>query len=345
MSNANSKPKYSPKARDQRRFGGIFKGLLTFTRNVTIGLTVILCVIWIVLAQPTFRANSTIDLEVDTDRLQTVVKKLSVDFHPRRFSNLGNLDATADFIESHFKQAGGQVEIQEFTVNQSAYRNVRCFFGPTESERTIIGAHYDSHNQTPGADDNASGVAGLIELAYIFGNQPPTTRIELVAYTLEEPPFFGSKQMGSYIHAESIADEKESIRGMIALEMIGYFSDEFGSQEYPAHLFNLIYPSTGDFIAVVGDFKRRDYIAQIKVGMKGSTDLRVYSIAAPAQIPGIDFSDHRNYWEFDMDAVMVTDTAFYRNHNYHTADDTWDRLDYERMADVVRAVYSAVVFE
>lgn len=340
-------PNQSPrlKKRDQPRPGGFLRGLLRLIRNVGLSLCVILCGIWLVLAQPTFRSNSPINLEVDTERMQTVVKKLSIDFHPRSFNNFDNLNATAEFIEAQFKQAGGDIKVQEFTVNQFTYRNIRCFFGPPEGTRTIIGAHYDSHNQTPGADDNASGVAGLIELAFIFGKKPPNSGVELVAYTLEEPPFFASKQMGSYIHAQSVANEKDSIRGMIALEMIGYFSDKFGSQSYPLPLFNIIYPNTGDFIAVVGDLERREYITQIKAGMKGTTDLRTYSIAAPAQIPGIDFSDHRNYWEFDIDAVMVTNTAFYRNQNYHTVGDTWDRLDYERMADVVRAVYNTVVFE
>lgn len=345
MNHPSSQPKQGLKAQDHRHLGGVCEGLLKLFRNVILGLCIILTGIWIVLSQPTFRSNSKTSLPVDVNRMENVVKKLSIDFFPRSFSNLENLDATADFIEAHFKKAGGRIEIQEFTVNQSSYRNIRCFFGPTNGERTIIGAHYDSHNQTPGADDNASGVAGLIELAYAFGSQPPDAGIELVAYTLEEPPFFASKQMGSYIHAQSIASEKDSIRGMIALEMIGYFSDEFGSQDYPVRLLNIIYPNTGNFIAVIGDFERRNYIAQIKVGMKGTSDLRVYSIAAPTQLPGIDFSDHRNYWQFGIDAVMVTDTAFYRNHAYHTDDDTWDRLDYERMGDVVRGVYSAVLFE
>lgn len=147
--------------------------------------------------------------------------------------------------------------------------------------------------------------------------------------------------MGSYIHAESVSEEGVSVRGMIALEMIVYFSDDFGSQDYPALLFKLIYPNRGNFIAVVGKLDQRDFISKTKVGMKGTTDLPVYSIAAPTQIPGIDFSDHRNYWEFGYDAVMITDTAFYRNHEYHKAGDTWHRLNYEKMADVVRAVYAA----
>ncbi|MGB0744059.1 MAG: peptidase M28, partial [Opitutales bacterium] len=153
------------------------------------------------------------------------------------------------------------------------------------------------------------------------------------------------ESMGSYIHAQSLAEESVEVIGMIALEMIGYFSDEFGSQSYPTPLFHIIYPNTGNFIAVIGNLDQRSFTKAVKLGMKGSSGLRVFSVNAPEQIPGIDFSDHRNYWAFGFDAVMVTDTAFYRNTAYHKAEDTWDRLDYARMADVVRGVYHFAVAE
>ncbi len=274
--------------------------------------------------------------------MTNVVRTLSVDYHPRNFRNVANLNRTADDIETHFLRAGGRVTEQEFAVAGTLFRNVIARFGPETGPVTIIGAHYDSHEDTPGADDNASGVAGLIELAYLFGRQTPDRAIELVAFTLEEPPFFGTTHMGSYVHAQSLAESDTIVEGMIALEMIGYFSDEFGSQKYPIPLFKLIYPSTGNFIAVVGKHDQRSYISRIKAGMKGVTDLPVFSIAAPRSIPGIDFSDHRNYWDLGMNAVMITNTAFYRNLEYHTIRDTWNRLDYPRMADVVRAVYHAV---
>ena len=309
----------------------MLKKILKFLRNVSIGVGLVIFGVWLYLAQPTFSSNTPTEVPIDTVRLQTVVKKLSIDFHPRSFRNTQNLNATADYIEAHFREAGGQVEIQEFSVSGTTFKNVRCFFGSKDAPRTIIGAHYDSHSQTPGADDNASGVAGLIELAYLFGQNPPEHTIELVAYTLEEPPFFASKKMGSYIHAESISKEGVTLSGVIALEMIGYFTDDFDSQDYPALLFKLIYPNTGNFIAVVGKLDQRSFISSTKIGMKGATDLPVYSIAAPTQVPGIDFSDHRNYWEFGYDAVMITDTAFYRNQEYHKSDDTWDRLNYDKI--------------
>lgn len=314
--------------------------LFKFIRNVTLGVGFVLALVWFYLSQPTFNSSDEVDFNVSQERLVEVVKTLSVDFHPRTFRHTDNLKKTVSYIEGHFREAGGLVEIQEFDISDTTYKNVRCFFGDKSKPRLVIGAHYDSHGVTPGADDNASGVAGLIELAYLYGKSNPESCIELVAYPLEEPPFFATKKMGSYFHAESLAAENVEVRGMIALEMIGYFSDEFGSQDYPSRLFHIIYPNTGNFIAVIGKLDQRPFISDVKVGMKGTSDLSVRSISAPTQIPGVDFSDHRNYWAFNYNAVMVTDTAFYRNTAYHTLDDTWNRLNYARMADVIRAVYN-----
>ncbi len=317
--------------------------LIQFLRNVSIGVAVVILAIWLYLAQPSFSSSEEIKIPVDIPRLKHVVQKLSIDLHPRSFRHSTNLNACADYIQSELEAAGGRIEIQNFEVSGSVFKNVRAFFGPEDGPRTIIGAHYDSHDHTPGADDNASGIAGLIELAYLFGNKPPPIGIELVAYCLEEPPFFATKKMGSYIHAQAVAGEAKEIRGMLALETIGYFSDEFGSQDYPALLFKFIYPNRGNFVAVVGRIDQKPFISEVKIGMKGATDVPVYSIAAPTQVPGVDFSDHRNYWEFGYNAVMITDTAFYRNKEYHQAGDTWERLDYERMGKVIQAVYSTVL--
>lgn len=206
----------------------------------------------------------------------------------------------------------------------------------------MIGAHYDACGETPGADDNASGAAALIELGYLLGRIPPGREIELVAYVLEEPPFFRTAQMGSAVHAASISSEQDRIVGVIVLEMVGYFCDARGSQSYPSLLLKLIYPNRGNFIAVVGRWDQGQWVKRVKVGMKGTTDLHVYSIRAPSFVPGIDFSDHLNYWPLGFNALMITDTAFYRNKAYHEKGDTADRLDYDRMSKVVVAVFEAI---
>ena len=316
--------------------------LLIALKRIALTLVIVLVALWGYLSQPTLAKAESIDLAIDQERLQDVVKKLSIDFHPRNYRNLPNLEATAAYIQQHFKAAGGTVSIQSFEVSGHTYKNVRCHFGNSEGPKTIIGAHYDSHDQTPGADDNASGVAGLIEIAYLIGQNTPHGNFELVAYSLEEPPFFATEHMGSHYHAEAIHDAGEAVAGVIILEMIGYFTDEPGSQDYPSLLFKLIYPNKGNFIAVIGKTDQRSFTKRIKVGMKGVNNLPLRSISAPAGIPGVDFSDHRNYWKFGYDAVMITDTAFYRNKAYHEDNDTWDRLNYEKMGHVVQSVYSAI---
>lgn len=313
-----------------------------------IGLAIVLILILVAvfwLTQPLFfppRVEIAGDA-VDPERLEIHVRRLSEDFHKRNFANRENLLATADYIKSELEKAGGAVSEQNFSDDGNNYTNVIARFGAETGEKIIIGAHYDSAFDTPGADDNASGVAGLIELGHLFGKNPPGMQIELVAYTLEEPPFFATEKMGSYVHAESLENEPSGVRLMVCLEMIGYFSDAPDSQDFPTSVMKLLYPGKGDFIAIVGNFTNGLTVRRFKGLMAKSGDLPVYSINAPAFIPGIDFSDHRNYWKFGHDAVMITDTSFYRNPNYHTVDDTAEKLDYARMAQVVRAVYNAVV--
>jgi Zn-dependent M28 family amino/carboxypeptidase len=195
----------------------------------------------------------------------------------------------------------------------------------------------------PGADDNASGVAGLIELGKLLARAKLKSRVILAAYALEEPPHFSGPEMGSVFHARALRGAGKRVKGMISLEMIGYFSGERGSQEFPMPVLRLFYPSRGNFIAVVGNFANLGIVRRVKRSMGEASSLPVYSINAPALVPGIDFSDHRNFWAAGFPAVMVTDTAFYRNKAYHTAEDTPDRLDYERMAMVVAGAYLAVM--
>lgn len=294
------------------------------------------------IAQPSTRSNTASAKTADSERLRAHVMALSETFHPRDFQHPDNLNRSADYIAEHFKKAGAEVEMQEFVFENVTYKNVIGRFGVGEAKKIIIGAHYDSCGHTPGADDNASGVAGLLELALLIGAKQPDAEVELVAYTLEEPPFFGGPDMGSVVHAKSVAAEKKRIVGVIVLEMIGYFSDEPGSQSYPLPLMNTYYPDRGDFITVVSRWNESEWIADLKAGMQGATDLPVYSFRGPMWVAGVDYSDHRNYWPHDIPAAMVTNTAFYRNTTYHTEHDTADRLDYKRMGKVVVAVYEAM---
>jgi len=268
---------------------------------------------------------------------------LSETFIPRDADSTQNLDRVAAYISRELRDAKGSVSEQTYNIGKKAYRNVIATFGPTAGERIVVGAHYDAFHTFPGADDNASGIAGLLELAPLLARDALPMRVDLAAFTLEEPPYFRTKWMGSAVHARSLKEQGVGVRAMIALEMIGCFSDERGSQGVPLPILKLFYPSRGNFVAVVGKLGQRRLVRRIKKAMQRATELPVYSINAPAIVPGIDFSDHRNYWAAGYPAVMITDTAFYRNSRYHTARDTADTLDYSRMALVVEAAHAAVL--
>lgn len=310
---------------------------------ILLAFVAVLFVCWFWLTQPLLsRAQPNPTRTVGTARLEAHVRKLSIELSPRDVTHIQNLDAVAAYISSEFKQTGANVVEQPYRVEGTSYRNIIATFGPETAERIVVGAHYDSAGPLPGADDNASGVAGLLELARLFGSRPPAMRVELVAFSTEEPPYFRTTGMGSSVHAESLRKANVKVRAMLSLEMIGYFSDGRGSQSFPAGILGAFYPSTGNFIGVVGRVSEGLLARRVKKSMSNAAPLPVYSISAPSFLPGVDFSDQLNYWHAGYDALMITDTAFYRNQNYHTAHDTVEKLDFKRMAMVVEGVYAAV---
>ncbi len=293
---------------------------------------------------------------VDISRLKAHVRVLSEELYPRSHDQRTKLADAAAYVRSQLTGAGANTEEQVFTVDGDHYRNIIARYGATEGPVLVIGAHYDSYGNevrgasfpggyditthTPGADDNASGVAALIELARLFQQTSPKIGVELVAYSLEEPPHFRTDAMGSVQHARRLRNSGRKVDLMISLEMIGYFSAQPQSQSYPVPGLHLIYPGRGDFIAIVGRIRDGLVTRRVKAAMLGASDLPVYSMNALSFIAGIDFSDHSSYWNEGFPAVMVTDTAFYRNPHYHQAGDTADRLDYESMAKVIQGVFA-----
>ena len=278
--------------------------------------------------------------QVDPKRLEAHVKHLTVDLYPRSYDQLHNTDLAAQYIFNELEAAGGSVTVQDVSAPEAPYKNIVARFGPPSGPVVVIGAHYDTHGDTPGADDNASGIAGLLELARLLGRTTQARPIELVAYALEEPPYFRTEHMGSAWHARSLRAANQEVAFMLSLEMIGFFSDEPGSQNYPVPAMSLLYSDRGDFIALVGKLSDFGPMRRIKALMTGATNLPVYSLNAPPRLQGVDYSDHLNYWHEGFPAFMVTDTAFFRNKNYHLASDTYETLDYGRMAKVVQAVYA-----
>jgi Zn-dependent M28 family amino/carboxypeptidase len=274
------------------------------------------------------------------DSLREYVKKIIATPAPRCFEDTASLNSAADYIKGKFEASGYTATEQLFTVNGKTYKNIIAIAGPKQTKRIVIGAHYDVCGRQPGADDNASGVAGLLECAKIAKENEChlTKQIEFVAYSLEEPPNYAACTMGSYLHAKSLYDNKIDVECMIALEMIGYFSDEPKSQRYPLGIMKLFYPTTGNFITVASTSGSGGFIRTIKKIFNQRTAIRCCSVVAPRWLAGVDFSDHRNYLGFHFKALMITDTAFYRNPGYHTSSDMIETLDFVRMAEVVKGV-------
>jgi Zn-dependent M28 family amino/carboxypeptidase len=292
------------------------------------------------LVEPFVAPTPSTPPPVDPARLEAHVKRLSVDFHPRRYDRLDNIERTVKYITEELSASGTAITTQDITVAGRNYKNIIAHFGPPTGPLLVIGAHYDSYNITPGADDNASGVAGLLELARLLGQAPPDRSIELVAYAFEEQPRASNADMGSAWHAQALRRENRDVSLMLSLEMIGYFTDAPKSQRFPAPGLSLLYPDQGNFIALVGKLSDFGLMRRVKSAMSGATSLPVHSINSPRRIPGIENSDHVNFWDAEYPAMMVTDTAYLRNPNYHGPNDTWQTLDYRRMAQVVQAVYA-----
>jgi len=284
-------------------------------------------------------------LSAKPERLESDVRTLFGTPQPRSVLHMESLEIAAAHIKSEWQKLGLEVIEQKFSVEGVEYKNLIVSLGPKEGKRLVIGAHYDvceeENTNARGADDNASGVAGLLELTRMLVESKVELkqRLDLVAYTLEEPPHFATQNMGSAIHAKSLKDAKAEVIGMISLEMIGYFSDAPNSQEYPIAQLKYFYPSVGNFVIVAGNIPSFSWNKKIKRAFQRFSKVEAHSISAPDFVRGIQFSDNLNYTALGYSAVMITDSAFYRNHNYHQVTDTPETLDYKRMAEVVNGVY------
>jgi hypothetical protein len=299
----------------------------------------------LVLTNPALPRSFEHPIEVSPADLRHHVEGLIAVGRYRDFRQPEVLARAADWIRGQWEATGHAVEEQPFEVEGNTYRNLILAHGPAGAPLLVVGAHYDVCGEQDGADDNASGVAAILELARLLAAHRPQLerQIMLVAFCLEEPPNFRTPNMGSAVHARSLREQGARVEAMLALDMLGYYSDEPGSQGYPVSALGLIYPSRADFISVVGDLGSLGLTRAVKARMAGASEVPVWSINAPRAIPGIDFSDHQNYWAEGYPAVMVTDTAFYRSPNYHQASDTADTLDYERLAEVVKGLYATIV--
>ena len=257
----------------------------------------------------------------------------------RNYIEKKGLAAARDYIAGQFESAGYQVEFQEYQLAGEDYANIEVtrFGGAYPDEIIVVGAHYDAVIGAPGANDNGSGVAALLELADQFKEAELPRSIRFVAFVNEEPPHFMTGTMGSDFYARHAASQKDKIIAMYSLETIGYFVDDAGSQHYPPP-FSFFYPSQGNFIAFVCNLRSRSLVTLSIRAFRAHATFPSEGIAAPAFIPGVNWSDHWSFWKQGYPAVMITDTALYRYPYYHTARDTPDKVDYDRMVHVIRGL-------
>ena len=288
--------------------------------------------------------DQTVIKEQITGNLTKTVHYLAEEIGPRSYTQTAALKNTTDYIKSALHGYGYKVFVQGYSVRERSFENIYVVkTGSVLPDKIlVVGAHYDTVPGTPGADDNASGVAGLLELARLFADEQPGITLHFVAFALEEPPFFRSQQMGSYVYAKKLNDERSDVEGMICLESIGFFRDGPESQMFPLPFFRFFYSATGNYITFVSNFQSRGFLNRAKNAFMEGSSLPVESLSSFALIPGIDFSDHRSFWKFGYKAIMITDTAFYRNPNYHGIGDVPSTLDYERLAEVVIGLTASI---
>ena len=275
--------------------------------------------------------------------LRADVEALANGIGPRQAFAGDSLARAADFIERRLAVAGWQVRRQPFAIPGVTCVNLEIERRGTVSpdEIVVVGAHYDTVRVTPGADDNTSGVAALLALAADFAPSQPARTLRFVAFANEEPPFFQTESMGSRVYARACRMRGEKIVAMLCFDGIGYYSDLKDSQRYPFPL-SLFYPSSGNFLAIVGNRESRPLVKLVAKTIRETKTLPCESAALPGSWTGVGWSDHWAFWQEGYPAVMATDTGFFRNPNYHRPTDTPVTLDFPRMAAAVRGLRAAV---
>jgi len=276
-------------------------------------------------------------------RLEKHVNVLAGEAGERNLRHYGALLAAADYIEKTLEELNFNVLSRPYEADGKKVRNLETeIAGSSRSGRIVlVGAHYDSVIGSPGANDNASGVAALLEIARLLaGNGAPDT-VRLAAFVNEEPPYFQTEKMGSRVYARAARKRNDNITAALSLETVGFYSDEPGSQAYPAP-FGLAYPDRGNFIGFVGNLSSGGLVRRCVSSFRGGTSFPSEGIAAPPGLPGVGWSDHWAFWQEGYPGIMVTDTAPYRYPHYHEKTDTPDRLDYDSMARVVAGLARVV---
>lgn len=284
------------------------------------------------------------------EKLEKDVRYLSEHIGERNMRRPSRMAETAGWIEGRMQRAGYSVNRQTYRIQEGAFQGsiadnvIAELKGEDNPEQIIIiGAHYDTVPGSPGANDNSSAVAVLLMLAKWFRNYPQPKTIRFVYFANEEPPFFKTKDMGSYAYARQAREEDEIIEAMIAMDGLGYFSDREGSQQFPLPGLGMFYPNTANFIAFASRVADRSLMNKSLDTFRKSTELKAEGLALPGITPGVSWSDHWSFWQFDYPAFMITDTLPFRDPDYHSPADTAERLDYLRMAMIVEGLKHVII--
>jgi Zn-dependent M28 family amino/carboxypeptidase len=253
------------------------------------------------------------------------------------------LQMSLNYITDRLKSSGYVVKEQKYAVDTMSLRNIEAEKKGSEKpeEIIILGAHYDTVNCSPGSDDNGSGVASVLELARLFADKNPKRTIRFVLFASEEPPYFRSHDMGSYHYAKKCKALKENIKGVLILETLGYYTEEPNSQTYPLSYLPG-YPDKGNFITFVSNLNSQKLLKKCMSAFRSSTDFPSVGVSVPEWITGVDWSDQMYFWKNNIQAVMITDTALYRNPYYHEPTDAAETLNYPYFARVVGGLETVV---
>ncbi len=274
-------------------------------------------------------------------RLQSHVETLATVIGGRIAST--GLERAATYIEQELRSYGYSPRRQTFFAAGHTFSNIEAEISGVQypDEILVVGAHYDTAGNLPGANDNGSGVAATLELARHFASTKPGRTIRWVFFANEEPPYFQTEAMGSYVYAKRCRERKEKISAMLSLETIGFYTDEPHSQTYPVG-FHPGYPNRGNFLGFVANFRSALLLRSVLKAFRAHTSLPAEGIGAPTSIAGIGWSDHWSFWQLGYPALMLTATAPFRYPYYHSAQDTPDKLDYPRFANAVKGIARAV---
>jgi len=291
--------------------------------------------------------NAMIDIQQTIERLEAHLRTLTEIIGERSVRFPENLKSTARYIQSFYEDIGIAMHTEPYDYSDFKVGNVvaEISTGPQPSRRYLLGAHYDSVSGTVGADDNASAIAVQLETARglkaLVGQENLDLAVTFVSFALEEPPAYGTRYMGSRVYAKKARQEQKKIDGMICLEMVGYACYEPGCQDYPFPLGFFGYPKEGNYIGIVGNFKSGGFTEALFKAFQKNLELPVIKIRIPLNgriLPAVRLSDHASFWDQGFKAVMITDTAFFRNPYYHRSSDTMEKLDYRFMAELVESL-------